>query len=117
MTSLPFSLYVAFDVLSWSITFESLGKFLDQIRELDAKLEALPGDLGLLCDRALLLLRSGDAELALDDCQAAAQQARWALRPKLFSGLALIALNRVKECERLSIQQPLRAFSPNAAAF
>jgi tetratricopeptide (TPR) repeat protein len=96
------------DVHRWSATFDNLGKFLDQIRELDAKLEALPGDLGLLCDRALLLLRSGDAELALDDCQAAAQQAPWALRPKLFAGLALIALNRTKECERLSIQQPLR---------
>jgi tetratricopeptide (TPR) repeat protein len=96
------------DVHRWSITFENLGKFLEQIRELDAKLEALPGDLGLLCDRALLSLRIGDAELALDDCHIAAQQAPWALRPKLFAGLALIALNRAKECERLSIQQPLR---------
>jgi tetratricopeptide (TPR) repeat protein len=95
-------------VRRWSPLFETVGRFLDQIRELDAKLEALPGDLGLLCDRALLLLRSGDAELALDDCQIAAQQAPWALRPKLFAGLALIALNRAKECERLSIQQPLR---------
>ncbi|MDQ2823995.1 MAG: hypothetical protein M3R29_00905 [Verrucomicrobiota bacterium] len=96
------------DVHHWSTLFENVGKFLDQIGELDAKLEVLPGDLGLLCDRALLLLRTGDAELALDDCQAAARQAPWALRPKLFAGLALIALNRAKECERLSIKQPLR---------
>jgi tetratricopeptide (TPR) repeat protein len=96
------------DVQHWSKIFENLGKFLDQVRELDAKLTALPEDIGLLADRALLLLRSGDAELALDDCQAAGKLAPWALRPKLFEGLALIALNRARECERLSIQQPFR---------
>jgi tetratricopeptide (TPR) repeat protein len=96
------------EVQHWSKVFDMLGTFLEQIRELDAKLEALPGDLGVLGDRALLLLRCGDADLALDDCETAQKQAPWALRPKLFAGLALTALNRLKECERLSIQQPLR---------
>ncbi len=96
------------DVQRWSKTFENLGKFLDEIRELDAKLAALPGDIGLLTDRALLLLRSEDPELALDDAATAARLAPWAMRPKLFQAIALIALQRGKECERLSIHQPLR---------
>ena len=96
------------EVRQWSKLFENIGKFLDQIRELDAKLVALPGDVGLLADRALLLLRCGDPELALDDCEAAAQLAPWAIRPKLFQAIALIALHRANECDRLSIRQPLR---------
>jgi tetratricopeptide (TPR) repeat protein len=103
------------DVQRASRTFEDLGKFLDEIRELDAKLAALPGDVGLLGDRSLLLLRSGDAELALDDAELAVRLAPWALRPKLFQAVALIALGRAKECDRLSIKQPLRleSFSPD----
>lgn len=88
--------------------FENLSKYLDEIRELDAKLAALPGDPGLLSECALLLLRSGDPELALDDAETAVRLAPWAVRPKLFQAIALIALQRGKECERLSIRQPLR---------
>lgn len=88
--------------------FENVSKFLDEIRELDARVAALPDDPGLLADRALLLLRSGDAELALDDAQRAVRLAPWAVRPKLFKALALIALNRGRECEGLSIRLPLR---------
>ena len=96
------------EVQRWSKNFENLGKFLDQIREFDAKLMALPDDVGLLSDRALLFLRSGDPELALDDSENAAKLAPWAVRPKLFQGIALIGLSRAAECERLSIRQPLR---------
>jgi tetratricopeptide (TPR) repeat protein len=96
------------DVQHWSKTFENIGKFLDEIRELDAKLAALPGDIGLLGDRALLMLRSSDPELALDDAETAVRLAPWAMRPRLFQAIALIALQRAKECERLSIRQPLR---------
>jgi tetratricopeptide (TPR) repeat protein len=96
------------DVQKWSATFENLGKYLDEIRELDAKLAALPGNPNLLGDRALLLMRSGDPELALDDAETAARLASWAVRPKLLQALALIALQRTKESERLSIRQPLR---------
>jgi tetratricopeptide (TPR) repeat protein len=96
------------EVQRWSKMFENVAKFLDEIRELDAKLSALPGDIGLLGERALLLLRSGDAELALADAEMAARLAPWAMRPKLFQALALIALQRTKECDRLSIRQPLR---------
>ena len=69
---------------------------------------AVSNDAGLLADRALLLLRAGDPELALDDCEMASALAPWAVRPKLFQAIALIALNRASECERLSIRQPLR---------
>lgn len=96
------------DVQKWSGTFENLGKYIGQIRELDAKLVALPGEPNLLGDRALLLLRSGDPELALDDAETAARLANWAVRPKLLQALALIALQRTKECDRLAIRQPLR---------
>jgi tetratricopeptide (TPR) repeat protein len=96
------------EVQRWSKLFQNVGKFLDEIRELDPRLAAAPDDVGLLADRALLLLRCGDPELALDDCEAATKLAPWAIQPKLFQGIALIALNRGTECERLSIRQPLR---------
>ena len=96
------------EVRRWSRTFENLSKFLDQIRELDAKVAAAPTDAGLLADRALLVLRAGDPELALDDCEMATALAPWAVRPRLFQGAALIALNRTSECEKLSIRQPFR---------
>src|SRR5439155_9022881 len=88
--------------------FEKLSKFLEQIRELDAKVATVPDDAGLLAERALLLLRAGDPELAYDDCEMASALAPWAVRPKLFQAIALIALNRPNECDRLSVRQPLR---------
>jgi tetratricopeptide (TPR) repeat protein len=96
------------DVQKWSKAFEGLSKYLDEIRELDARLSALPGDIGVLSERALLLLHSGDPELALDDAETAARLAPWAVRPKLFEAAALVALGRGKESERLSVRQPLR---------
>lgn len=96
------------DVQRWSKLFETVGKFLEQVRELDAKVEALPTDVGLLGDRALLMLRCGDPEMALDDCETALRIAPWAVRPKLFKGIALIALRRGAECEKMSIRQPLK---------
>src|SRR4051812_10642469 len=99
------------DVQRWSKVFESLSKYVDEIRELDARVAAIPDDSDLLAERALLMLRSGDAELALDDSEQAARLAPWAVRPKLFQALALIALNRGEECERLSIRLPLHAES------
>jgi tetratricopeptide (TPR) repeat protein len=96
------------DVRRWSRLFENVSKFVDEIREVDARVAAIADDPGLLADRALLLLRSGDPELALDDSEQAIKLAPWAIRPKLFKALALIALNRAKECENLSIRQPLR---------
>lgn len=95
-------------VQRWSRLFENIGKYLDQLRELDAKLIALPGDVGLLGDNALLFLRCGDAQLALEQAETAARLAPWAMRPRLFQALALIALGRANDCDRLSIKQPLR---------
>lgn len=99
------------DVQRWSKVFESLSKYLDEIRELDARVTAIPDDSDLLAERALLMLRSGDAELGLEDSERAARLAPWAVRPKLFESLALIALNRGEECERLSVRLPLHAES------
>ena len=79
--------------------FDGLAKFLDQIEEFDAKLAILPNDAGLLGDRALLFLRCGDAELALDDAESGKGGA-WTVRPRLFQAIALTLLNRGHECER-----------------
>lgn len=95
------------EVRRWSRLFENLSKYVDEIREFDARVAAISDDASLLADRALLLLRSGDPELALDDSEQAMKLAPWAVRPRLFKGLALMALNRGKECEGLSIKQPL----------
>jgi tetratricopeptide (TPR) repeat protein len=95
------------EVRRWSKLFEGLDKYLDQIREIDAKLSILPEEVGLLGDRALLFLRGGDAELALDDAERADKLAPWAIRPRLFRAIALILLSRGKECEALSVRRPL----------
>ncbi len=95
-------------VRRWSRLFNGLAKFIDQIGELDAKLAILPDDAGLLADRALLFLRCGDPELALDDARKAGKLAPWAVRPKLFLGIALADLNRGRESERLAVREPLR---------
>jgi tetratricopeptide (TPR) repeat protein len=87
---------------------ERTGKFLAEIRELDSALAVSPNDAGLLADRALLFLRAEDPELALEDAEAAGKIGTWAVRPKLFQALALIALGRADECEKLSVQKFIR---------
>jgi tetratricopeptide (TPR) repeat protein len=85
--------------------FEQMGKFLAEIRELDAGLAVSPNDPGLLADRALMFLRSEDYELALEDSEEAAKLGPWAVRPKLFQAIALVDLGRPDECEKLSVQK------------
>jgi tetratricopeptide (TPR) repeat protein len=94
--------------------FERLGKFLAEIRELDARIAVAPDDVQTLGDRALLFLRSDDAELALSDSVQAAEKAPWAVRPKLFQALALTALGHAEECERLGVDRRihLNALTP-----
>ncbi|HXM33314.1 MAG TPA: hypothetical protein VN921_06650 [Chthoniobacterales bacterium] len=88
--------------------FEQLERSLADIRELDAGLAVSPDDPGLLADRALLFLRCGDFELALEDSEAAAKNGPWAVRPKLFQAIALINLGRADECEKLAVQKLIR---------
>ena len=87
---------------------ERLGKFLGEIRELDSAAAVSPNDPGLLGDRALLFLRADDPELALEDAETAANVGTWAIRPKLFQALALIALGRADECENLGVRKTIR---------
>lgn len=102
------------DVRRGARLFERLGKFLAEIRKLDARLATRPEDDQLLADRALLFLRSEDAELALQDAIAAAKLAGWVVRPKLFQCIALSNLNRAGECDALGVDSRLRleALSP-----
>jgi tetratricopeptide (TPR) repeat protein len=88
--------------------FEQMGKFLADIREVDAALAMSPNDPGLLTDRALIFLRSADYELALEDSEAATKLGPWAMRPKLFQAIALIDLGRSDECEQLAVQKFVR---------
>jgi tetratricopeptide (TPR) repeat protein len=88
--------------------FERTGKFLAEIRELDSALAISPNDAALLADRALLFLRAEDPELALEDAEASGQIGTWAMRPKLFQALALIALGRADECEKLAVNSTIR---------
>ena len=87
---------------------ERLGKFLGEIRELDSAIAVAPNDFGLLTDRALLFLRADDPELALEDAERAANIGPWAMRPKLFQALALIALGRADECDKLAVRKTIR---------
>jgi tetratricopeptide (TPR) repeat protein len=88
--------------------FERIAKFLDEIRELDSAVAVSPDDEALLADRALLFLRADDPELALEDAEAAGNIGTWAMRPKLFQALALIAFGRSDECERLAVHKSIR---------
>jgi tetratricopeptide (TPR) repeat protein len=87
---------------------ERTGKLLTEIRELDSAIAISPSDAGLLADRALLFLRADDLELALEDAEAAGKIGTWAVRPKLFQALALIALGRADECDRLAVHKLIR---------
>lgn len=87
---------------------ERIEKSLNAIREVDSAIAVSPNDSGLLADRALLFLRADDPELALEDAQAAGKIGTWAARPKLFEALALIALGRADECERLGVHKLIR---------
>jgi tetratricopeptide (TPR) repeat protein len=102
------------DVQRGGVLFEQTGKFLAEIRELDAGLAVSPNDPGLLADRALMFLRSEDYELALVDAAEAAKLGPWAVRPKLFQALALTGLGRPNECVELGVQKFIRldAFTP-----
>ena len=85
-----------------------IGRYLAEIRELDASLAVSPDDSGLLADRALLFLRSEDYELALEDAEAAAKAGPWAVRPRLFQAMALLNLGRSDECLRLAVRGTIR---------
>jgi tetratricopeptide (TPR) repeat protein len=102
------------DVHRWSKVFDGLQSNKDQIGEFDAKLEMLPDEIGLLSDRALIFLRSDDPEMALEDTERAIKLAPWALRPKLFQGLALAQLGRTKQADALGLRRPvsLQSFTP-----
>jgi tetratricopeptide (TPR) repeat protein len=88
--------------------FARLSKFLAEVQDLDAQLAVSPKDAGLMADRSLLFLRSEDFELALEDSDMAAKLAPWAMRPKLFAGIALNNLGKVNEAEKRSIRKSLR---------
>ena len=95
-------------VQEWSQRFERLGKFLDEIRELDTSISSSPADFTLLGDRALAFLRAGDPELALSDAEQARKLAIWAIRPKLLQAIALIDLNRANEGADLLVRNSIR---------
>ncbi|HKP92785.1 MAG TPA: hypothetical protein VJS88_02735, partial [Chthoniobacterales bacterium] len=83
-------------------------KFLTEIREVDSAIALSPNDPGLIADRALIFLRANDPELALEDAEAAGKIGTWAMRPRLFQGLALIALGRADECDKLGVHRLIR---------
>jgi tetratricopeptide (TPR) repeat protein len=91
------------EVLRGGKFLDQAGRFLADIRELDSALALSPNDPGLLADRALVFLRCEDYELALEDAEAAGNHGPWAMRPKLFQALALIALGQGDECEKLGV--------------
>jgi tetratricopeptide (TPR) repeat protein len=85
-----------------------IGRYLSEIRELDASLALSPDDSGLLADRALIFLRSEDYELALEDGEAAARSGPWAVRPRLFQAMALLNLGRADQCQKLAVHGMIR---------
>jgi len=89
--------------------FDRLGKFLDEVRDLDRQLIALPNDAELFADRALLFLRAGDPALALDDAARAARLAPNAIRPKL---LGLLAGQMLEDPPRSPDLRRLESLSP-----
>jgi tetratricopeptide (TPR) repeat protein len=94
--------------------FERIEKSLNAIRALDSALAVSPNDSGLLADRALVFLRADDAELALEDAQKAGKTGPWAMQPRLFQALALIALGRADECEKIGVLKLVRLDALNS---
>lgn len=96
------------DVRRGARLLERVGKFLAEVRELDARLAVTPTDDQLLADRAMIFLRSEDAELALEDSRGAAKLAPWAMRPRLLEAAALISLGQAEQCAKLGVDKELR---------
>lgn len=96
------------DVIRATKLFDRLAKFLDGVRDLDARLAVAPNDAATITDRALLFLRAGDVEMALEDSEIAGKLAPWAVRPKLFRAMALATLGHPEEGERLGVRRSLR---------
>jgi tetratricopeptide (TPR) repeat protein len=88
--------------------YDRLSKFLAEIRELDRQIAVSPKDSTLLTDRSLLFLRSHDDELALQDAETAGQLAPWAMRPKLFAGIALLRMGHEADAEKQGVRKSLR---------
>src|SRR5205814_7994734 len=57
---------------------------------------------------ARLCPRADDLELGLEDAETAGKTGTWAVRPKLFQALTLIALGRSDECEKLGVNRSAR---------
>jgi tetratricopeptide (TPR) repeat protein len=95
------------EVRRWTKVFDGLQKYKEQIAELDAKIALLPDEVGLLADRALLMLRCEDPEMALEDAERSSKLGSWALRPTLFHGIALIQLNKARQLDPLGLRRPL----------
>jgi tetratricopeptide (TPR) repeat protein len=95
------------EVRRWSKVFDGLQQYKEQIGELDAKVAVLPEEVGLLGDRALIFLRADDPEMALEDAENASKVGPWALRPKLFQGVALLQLGRPKQLDAIGLRKPL----------
>jgi tetratricopeptide (TPR) repeat protein len=96
------------EVIACAKLFDRLGKFLAEIRDLDAQVAVSPNDNTLVTDRSLLFLRSEDFELALEDSDVAGKLAPWTARPKLFAGLALLRLGQTSEAEKRGIRKSFR---------
>lgn len=94
--------------------FQRVSKFLSELHDLDARIALTPADDQLLADRALLALRGEDGEMALEDSEAAAKAAQWAMRPRILQAIALLQLGRANEQDKLGITPGLRLESLSA---
>jgi tetratricopeptide (TPR) repeat protein len=95
------------EVRRWSKVFDGLQQYKEQILELDAKIAVSPEEVGLLGDRALVFLRAEDPEMALEDAEKASRLGPWAVRPRLFQGIALVQLGRAKQLDAVGLRKPL----------
>ncbi len=94
-------------VQRWWQRSEKLTRVLGAIRELDRQIAVSPRDAILRTERALLLLRAEEPELALEDTAAATEAAPTSMRPKLLHALALRAAGQEKEAAATGVRTTL----------
>ena len=92
--------------------YDRMAKFLEEVGELDRQQLASPGNARLLGDRALLFLRAGDPELALDDAEVATKISPTSIRPRLFAAIARRELDQSQNKSRTDAPGHLEDFSP-----
>jgi tetratricopeptide (TPR) repeat protein len=95
-------------VKEWLPEFERLQKFLPQIKPIDAQIAKSPDDVGLLLERARVLILAGRPLLAIDDAERAFKLQPASMRARVELAEALLDAGQPENAAKLEVDRYLR---------